>query len=66
MSWVLVLIAVAFFFALGLEPAASWLVNRKLPRWLAVTLVVVVTFTRWAMRRRRSRWPPMCIRSLRR
>jgi len=45
MSWVLVLIGVAFFFALGLEPAASWLVNRKLPRWLAVTLVVVVTFT---------------------
>ena len=45
MSSVLVLIGLAFFFALGLEPAASWLVNRKLPRWVAVTLVVVVTFT---------------------
>ena len=45
MSSVLVLIGLAFFFALGLEPAASWLVNRKLPRWAAVTIVVVVTFT---------------------
>jgi predicted PurR-regulated permease PerM len=44
MSSVLVLIGAALFFALGLEPAASWLVNRKLPRWAAVTLVVVVTF----------------------
>jgi predicted PurR-regulated permease PerM len=39
---VLVLIGVALFFALGLEPATSWLVNRNLPRWAAVTLVVVV------------------------
>jgi predicted PurR-regulated permease PerM len=45
MSSVLVLIGAALFIALGLEPAASWLVNRKLPRWAAVTLVVVVTFT---------------------
>ena len=45
MSSVLVLIGAALFFALGLEPAASWLVNRKLPRWAAVTLVVVLTFT---------------------
>jgi len=43
-SSVLALILVALFFALGLEPAASWLVNRKLPRWAAVTLVVVVAF----------------------
>jgi predicted PurR-regulated permease PerM len=45
MSSVLVLIGAALFFALGLEPAASWLVNRRLPRWAAVTVVVVVTFT---------------------
>jgi predicted PurR-regulated permease PerM len=45
MSSVLVLIGAALFFALGLEPAASSLVNRKLPRWAAVTLVVVVTLT---------------------
>jgi predicted PurR-regulated permease PerM len=44
MSSVLVLIGAALFFALGLEPAASWLVNRRLPRWAAVTLVVLVTF----------------------
>jgi predicted PurR-regulated permease PerM len=43
-SSVLALILVALFFALGLEPAASWLVNRNLPRWAAVTLVVLVAF----------------------
>ena len=39
LSSVLVLIGVAFFLALGLEPLASWLVNRKLPRWAATTIV---------------------------
>ncbi len=39
LSSVLVLIGVAFFLALGLEPAASWFVKRKLPRWAATTLV---------------------------
>lgn len=43
-SSVLVLIGVALFFALGLEPAASWLVNHGLPRWVAVTVVVVAMF----------------------
>ena len=38
----LVLIGVAYFVALGLEPAVSRLIARKLPRWAAVTLVVVV------------------------
>jgi predicted PurR-regulated permease PerM len=47
-SSVLVLIGVAFFFALGLEPAASWLVNHRLPRWVAVTVVVAVTFAVFA------------------
>ena len=42
MSSVLVLIGVAFFLALGLEPAASWFVNHKLPRWAATTLVLVI------------------------
>jgi hypothetical protein len=32
MSSTLVMIGVAFFLALGLEPAASWFVNHKLPR----------------------------------
>jgi predicted PurR-regulated permease PerM len=44
-SSVLVLIGVAFFLALGLEPAASWFVNRKLPRWAATTLVLVIFLT---------------------
>jgi len=43
-SSVLVLIGVSFFFALGLEPATSSLVNRKLPRWAAVALVTVIVF----------------------
>src|SRR6478609_1488835 len=42
MSSMLVLIGVAFFLALGLEPAASWFVNRRLPRWAATTLVFVI------------------------
>jgi predicted PurR-regulated permease PerM len=42
MSSILVLIGVAFFLALGLEPAVSWFVNRKLPRWAATTLVFVI------------------------
>lgn len=42
LSSVLVLIGVAFFLALGLEPAASWFVKHKLPRWAATTLVFVI------------------------
>lgn len=38
----LVLIGVAFFLALGLEPAASWFVNHKLPRWAATTVVFAI------------------------
>ncbi|HTX95487.1 MAG TPA: AI-2E family transporter [Mycobacterium sp.] len=44
MSSVLVLIGVAMFFALGLETAVSWLVNHRVPRWAAVTMVVTVVF----------------------
>ena len=42
LSSVLVLIGVAFFLALGLEPAASWFVNHNLPRWAATTLVFAI------------------------
>jgi predicted PurR-regulated permease PerM len=42
MSSMLVLIGVAFFLALGLEPAVSWFVKQKLPRWAAITLVFVI------------------------
>jgi predicted PurR-regulated permease PerM len=40
-SSMLVLIGVAFFLAVGLEPAASWLVRCGLRRWLATTLVFI-------------------------
>ncbi|WP_081665009.1 AI-2E family transporter [Mycobacterium sp. UM_CSW] len=39
-SSVLLLIGVAFFIALGLEPAVSWLVGKKVPRWAAVAVVL--------------------------
>lgn len=38
----LVLIGVALFIAIGLEPVASWLTDRRLPRPAAVALVIVV------------------------
>lgn len=38
----LMLIAVALFLAIGLEPAVSWLVRHRLPRWAAVTLVLLL------------------------
>ncbi|MEC3956893.1 AI-2E family transporter [Nocardia sp. CDC153] len=39
-SSVRVLVGAAMFFALGLEPAVTALVRRKIPRWAAVTLVI--------------------------
>jgi predicted PurR-regulated permease PerM len=41
-SGVLLLIGVAFFLALGLEPAVSWFVNHHLPRGFATALVFVI------------------------
>jgi predicted PurR-regulated permease PerM len=41
---VLILIGLALFIAIGLEPLVSWLVGRRLPRWLAVTVVFVAVF----------------------
>lgn len=39
---VLVLIGVAFFLALGLEPLVRWATRRRVPRWVAVTAVFVL------------------------
>lgn len=39
---VLVLIGVALFLAIGMDPAVSWLVRHRLPRWLAVVAVILV------------------------
>jgi hypothetical protein len=41
---VLILIGLALFLAVGMEPAVSWLVRRRFPRWLAVTAVFLVAF----------------------
>ncbi|ONI81680.1 AI-2E family transporter [Actinosynnema sp. ALI-1.44] len=38
---ILILIGLALFIAIGLEPVVSWLVNHRFPRWLAVTAVFV-------------------------
>lgn len=39
---VLVMIGVAFFLALGLEPVVQWATARRVPRWAAVTVVFVL------------------------
>jgi predicted PurR-regulated permease PerM len=39
---VLVLLGLAFFIAVGLDPVVLWLYRRGLPRWAAVTLVVLL------------------------
>jgi predicted PurR-regulated permease PerM len=41
---VLVLLVIAAFLAVGLEPAVSWLVRHRIPRWAAVTVVFLVAF----------------------
>ncbi|MEV7098330.1 AI-2E family transporter [Amycolatopsis sp. NPDC051045] len=41
---ILVLIGLALFLAIGMEPAVSWLARRRFPRWLAVTTVFVIAF----------------------
>jgi predicted PurR-regulated permease PerM len=40
-SSTLLLIGLAFVVSLGLEPAVSWLTSRRLPRWAAVSFVLV-------------------------
>lgn len=42
LATILTYIGVAFFLALGLDPAVSWLVKKKLPRWGAILTVVLV------------------------
>lgn len=41
---ILVLVGLALFLAIGMEPVVSWLVIHRFPRWLAVTAVFVVAF----------------------
>ncbi|RZS34701.1 putative PurR-regulated permease PerM [Herbihabitans rhizosphaerae] len=39
---IMLLVGLALFLAVGLEPAVSWLVARRFPRWVAVTTVFLV------------------------
>jgi predicted PurR-regulated permease PerM len=39
---VLVLIGLALFIAVGLDPAVTWLTRRRIPRWAAVTTILLV------------------------
>jgi predicted PurR-regulated permease PerM len=41
---ILVLVGLALFLAIGMEPLVSWLVTHRFPRWLAVTVVFAVAF----------------------
>jgi predicted PurR-regulated permease PerM len=40
---VLILLGLAFFIAVGLDPAVLWLYRRGLPRWAAVTIVILAS-----------------------
>jgi predicted PurR-regulated permease PerM len=39
---VLVLIGLALFIAAGLDPAVTWLTRHRVPRWAAVTTILLV------------------------
>jgi len=41
---ILVLLGLAFFLAVGLDPAVRWLYRHGLPRWLAVIVVLLASF----------------------
>jgi predicted PurR-regulated permease PerM len=43
MGEVLVLLGLALFIAVGLDPAVHWLHHRRLPRWVAVCVVLLAT-----------------------
>jgi predicted PurR-regulated permease PerM len=45
---VLTLLGLAFFIALGLDPAVVWLYRRGLPRWAAVTMVLSASLALFA------------------
>lgn len=41
LATILTYVGAALFLALGLDPIVTWLENRKLPRWLAIVIVLV-------------------------
>lgn len=40
---IIILLGLAFFIAVGLDPAVTWLYRRGLPRWAAVVVVLLAT-----------------------
>jgi predicted PurR-regulated permease PerM len=46
---VLVLIGLAFFLAVGLDPPVRWLFRRGVPRWASVTIVLAAAFGVFAL-----------------
>lgn len=42
LSTILLYVGTALFLALGLEPMVSWLIRRRVPRWAAVLITIVV------------------------
>jgi predicted PurR-regulated permease PerM len=40
---ILILFGLAFFIAVGLDPAVTWLTRHRVPRWAAVIIVLVIT-----------------------
>lgn len=42
LSTILLYVGTALFLALGLEPMVSWLIRRRVPRWAAVLVTIVV------------------------
>ncbi len=42
LSTILLYVGTALFLSLGLDPMVSWLTRRRLPRWAAVLITVVV------------------------
>jgi predicted PurR-regulated permease PerM len=45
---VLILIGLGLFIAIGLDPAANWLVRRGLPRWASVLVIVIAVLALFA------------------
>ena len=41
---VLILIGLALFIAVGLDPAVTWLTRRRVPRWAAVLTILLIAF----------------------
>jgi predicted PurR-regulated permease PerM len=42
---ILILLGLAFFIAVGLDPAVTWLARHRVPRWIAVIVVLAVALS---------------------